>query len=59
MPSTCLLLSRVSNVLVCVEEASYVDCLSSPQISVDGPVEGELQRASIEGSEEKWDQLAA
>lgn len=56
---TCPLLSRVSNVLVCVEESSYVECLSSPQIPVDGPVEGELQRASIEGPEERCDQLAA
>lgn len=37
------LLSGVANVLVCFEEGADVEGLAAPEVSVDRPVEGELQ----------------
>jgi len=31
------------------EEGSDVECLAAPEVTVDGPVEGELQGALVEG----------
>lgn len=56
-PSSCVfplmdisyfLCPRLRNVLVCVKKPTDVDCLSAPNITRDGPVEGELQRAPVE-----------
>ena len=41
------LLSRLANVLVRFEESADVHGLSAPDISVDGPVEGELEGAAV------------
>jgi hypothetical protein len=44
------LLSRLCDVLVRFKERPYVHRLSAPEISVDGPVEGELEGAAVEVS---------
>lgn len=41
------LLSRLANVLVRFEESADVHGLSAPDVSVDGPVEGELEGAAV------------
>ena len=46
------LLSRLRDVLVRFEEGADVDRLPAPEVSVDGPVEGELQGAAVEVSGE-------
>ena len=42
------LLSRLAYVLVGLEERSNIDCLAAPEVSVDCPVEGELEGAAVE-----------
>ena len=42
------LLSRLGNVLVGFEEGADVHGLAAPDVSVDGPVEGELEGAAVE-----------
>jgi len=44
------LLSRLGDVLVGFEEGSQVHCLAAPEMSVDGPVEGEFEGAAVEGA---------
>jgi len=44
----CSLLSRLRDMLVRFEERADVDRLPAPEVSVNGPVEGELQRAAVE-----------
>ena len=46
------LLSRLRDVLVRFEKRADVDRLAAPEVSVNGPVEGELQRAAVEVSGE-------
>lgn len=41
------LLSRLGDVLVRFEEGTNVERLAAPEVSVDGPVERQFQRASI------------
>jgi hypothetical protein len=45
-----LLLAWLSDVLLAFEERANVHCLASPEISVDGPVEGEFEGAAVEGA---------
>lgn len=45
-----LLPPRLSNMLICFEQTANVHRLAAPDISVDGPVQGELQGATIEGA---------
>ena len=45
---TYLLLSPLRDLLVCFEERADVDGLTTPEMSVDGPVEGELEGATVE-----------
>jgi len=47
-----LLLSGLGNMTVCFEEGTDVEGLASPEVAVDGPVEGELEGALIERSGE-------
>jgi hypothetical protein len=47
---TYLLLPRVANVLVGLKKGSDINCLSPPDMSVDSPVQGELQRTPVERS---------
>jgi hypothetical protein len=42
------LLSGLCDVLVGLEETADVQGLAAPDVTVDGPVEGELQRAAVE-----------
>lgn len=48
--STHPLLSGLLNVLVCFKERANVECLTAPKVSVDGPVQGELQGAAVEAA---------
>lgn len=41
--TTYFLLPRVSNIFIGLEKRPYIDRLSSPDVSVDSPVQGELQ----------------
>jgi hypothetical protein len=43
-----LLLARIADVLVGLEQRADVDSLSAPHRPVDGPVEGQLQGAPIQ-----------
>lgn len=43
------LLARLNDVPVGLEERADVERLAPPYVAVDGPVEGELQGASVEG----------
>lgn len=52
-------MSRVPNVLICLEEGSDVQRLTSPQIPMNGPVEGELERATVKGPAIQFDQRIA
>jgi hypothetical protein len=45
-----LLLARFSDVLLGFEEGADVHGLASPDVSVDGPVEGKLQCSSVKRS---------
>ena len=45
-----LLLSRLGDVLVGVEEGTNVHGLTAPDLSVDCPVEGEFEAAAVEGA---------
>lgn len=47
---TYLLLPGVANVLIGLEKGSDINCLSPPDMSVDSPVQGELQRTPVERS---------
>lgn len=42
--------SRLGNVLVGFEESTDVHGLAAPDISVDSPVEGELEGAAVKGA---------
>jgi hypothetical protein len=42
--------ARLLDVLVGFEEGAEVHGLAAPEVSVDGPVEGELQRAPVKAS---------
>lgn len=44
------LLARFNDVLVGLEERTNVQGLAPPHVAVDGPVEGELEGASVEGA---------
>lgn len=44
------LLSWLSDVLVCLEQAPNVQRLATPEVSVDAPVEGELEGPPIKAS---------
>lgn len=44
------LLSWLSGVLVGFKEGTDVESLSAPEVSVDGPVKGELQRTAVEAA---------
>lgn len=44
------LLSRLRDVLVGFEEAANVECLAAPEVAIHGPVEGEFERAAVEGA---------
>lgn len=46
--STHSLLSRLCDVLIGFEEGTDVQRLAAPDVAVDGPVEGELERAAVE-----------
>lgn len=41
------LLSRLANVAVGFEERTDVHGLTAPEVSVDGPIEGQLERATV------------
>jgi hypothetical protein len=43
-----LLLARIANVPVGFEKGSDINCLSAPDLSVDGPVKGQFQGAPVE-----------
>ena len=43
-------LSRLRDVFVCCEEGADVESLSSPEISIHGPVEGEFEGSAVEVS---------
>lgn len=43
-----LLLARITDILVGIEEGADVDGLSAPDGSLDGPVQRQLQGASVE-----------
>lgn len=45
-----LLLSGFGDVTVCFEERTDVEGLASPEVTVNGPVEGELEGALVERS---------
>lgn len=45
---TYLLLARIADVLVGVEKGSDIDCLSTPELPVDGPVKRQFQGAPVE-----------
>ena len=42
------LLSRFDDILVGLEERADVQGLTAPELTLDGPVEGELQTAAVE-----------
>lgn len=45
---TYLLLARIADVLVGFEKGSDIDCLSTPDLPVDGPVKRQFQGAPVE-----------
>jgi hypothetical protein len=50
MRGTHPLLSRLCDVLVGLEQPAKIQSLPAPEVSVDAPVEGELQGAPVEAS---------
>jgi hypothetical protein len=48
--SVYLLLPWFSDILLSFKEGANVHCLASPQVSVDGPVKGEFEGATVEGA---------
>lgn len=48
--SVYLLLAWFSDILLGFKEGAYVHCLASPQVSVDRPVKGEFEGATVEGA---------
>lgn len=45
---TYLLLARIANVLVGFKKGPDIDCLSTPDLPVDGPVKRQFQGAPVE-----------
>lgn len=45
-----LLLTRLADVPVGLEQRANVHGLTAPELSLDGPVEGQFQRPSVEGA---------
>ena len=45
-------MSAVFDIAVCVEQGADVDCLAAPEAALNGPIEGELEGAAVEGSVE-------
>jgi hypothetical protein len=43
-----LLLARIADILVGFEKGSDIDCLSTPDLPVDGPVKRQFQGAPVE-----------
>lgn len=52
------MLARLNDVPVGLEERADVERLAPPYVAVDGPVEGELQGASVEGAARESVELA-
>jgi hypothetical protein len=53
------LLSRLCNVLVGFKQSAQIQSLSAPEVSVDGPVEGQLEGPPVEASvQRQWLRVA-
>jgi len=51
--------SGIIDVSFCIEQLSNVNCLTSPQIPLHGPVQGKLQGPSVEGAVKDGQQSTA